>query len=185
MEDELRDAQRRVLQKIGRNLLLYQQLEQHLKSLLLRTNISGPASKLVESHGQRASVIHRHTMGQLVTSYLERVLAETGDEEDRRGAQELIETWLSLSITAGLDQAYIDRKRGILTDIVADRNNLAHHFLTLHSLATTTKCQDVEDILDQQSDRVRTEINEVEELIPNEVAPSANVRYAGTEQGRR
>ena len=65
-----------ILRKIGRNIILFQQLEQLLKYLCVNGNISGSASQLQDLTEQRITSIHKQTMGQLVGQYINNVNTE-------------------------------------------------------------------------------------------------------------
>jgi hypothetical protein len=66
--DQLRNE---VMRKIGRNLLLLQQMEGMLKFLVANSKIAGFESELPHIIEKNSEVISRRTMGQLVGEYLE------------------------------------------------------------------------------------------------------------------
>lgn len=53
-KDEMKDCKDEVLRRIGRNLLLFQQIEGVVKFLVANGSIGGPASTLLAQHEQSA-----------------------------------------------------------------------------------------------------------------------------------
>ncbi len=70
MEVELDYAKDEVLRKIGRNMLLYQQLEQLLKFLTANGQFSGYASEIWKNKAQKEKKIKKETMGKLVGRFI-------------------------------------------------------------------------------------------------------------------
>ena len=62
-----------VLRRIGRNLLLFQQIEGLLKFLLVNSKAQGSVNEWPESQKRDADVIHKQTMGALVRKFADDV----------------------------------------------------------------------------------------------------------------
>lgn len=84
-----------VLKKIGRNVMLFQNLEHLLKYLVAHSSISGYASELMSQEEKRRAAISKQTMGQLIGQYIEISNPETQEvlEEPKNIKQELNEAW--------------------------------------------------------------------------------------------
>ena len=68
---ELEKLKDEVLLKIGRNVMLLQQMEHMLKCLVINGKLSGYPSELKTIQEQRKATIHNQTMGQVVGQFLE------------------------------------------------------------------------------------------------------------------
>lgn len=64
-------AKDEVLRKIGRYMLLFQQVERMLKFIITNGTLSGHVSELLKKREQQAKSVHKQTMGQLVGQFLE------------------------------------------------------------------------------------------------------------------
>ena len=67
LDDLIREVQR----KIGRNILLFQQLESLLKYIVANGQFSGFSSELENNIATRRSSVNKQTMGQLVGQFVE------------------------------------------------------------------------------------------------------------------
>jgi len=68
---ELEKLKNEVLRKIGRNVMLFQQMEHLLKFLVANGTSSAYASELKTNHEQRTATIYKKTMGKVVGEFLE------------------------------------------------------------------------------------------------------------------
>jgi len=68
--------------RIGRNVVLFQQLEMLLKVLVSMSEISGLASELESKRKKRTQETFRKTLGQLAGDYVEGILEPVPDEPD-------------------------------------------------------------------------------------------------------
>lgn len=66
-----------VLRKIGRNMILFQQIEGLLKLLLGNSHVQGTASDLMVYQGQRMEEMKKQMMGPLIKQYIEEILSES------------------------------------------------------------------------------------------------------------
>ena len=62
---ELEKAKNEVLRKIGRNVLLFQQMEKLLKFLIVNGKVAGYAGEIKAKIEQRAATINKKTMGHV------------------------------------------------------------------------------------------------------------------------
>ncbi|NOV23415.1 hypothetical protein E5S69_07655 [Cupriavidus necator] len=90
-----------VLQKIGRNLLLFQQKERLLKFILTEAAIDGYASELQARREEREATINKKTMRQLVGDFVKGHLVP--DAPEREAQQKLKEVWFRGEEIGGSD----------------------------------------------------------------------------------
>ena len=117
-----------VLRRVGRNLLLFQQIELLLKALLSSAGIAGYAAEIPTKAAQRAKEVAGKTLGQLAQQYHDEVLARNDRESHK--PDDLREPWFSYRFAIEADEAALERDRAVLDALVAERNDLAHTFLT-------------------------------------------------------
>ncbi len=116
-----------VLRKIGRNLLLYQQIEGHLKFVLANARASGTLNELALSKEERARKITKKMLGHLVEQFVEDILSD-GAEHPTEPTQ-LDKPWMAISFRCEMDQPARESLRGSWALLVEQRNNLVHHFV--------------------------------------------------------
>lgn len=115
-----------VLRRLGRNVLLFQQIEGLLKSLLVAGSASGYASELVQKRNDRAERINIRTMGGVVGELFEN---HFGGERSKDNAPESPSgIWLSYWFGFDLEPSELEGYKAEIADMVAQRNELIHHF---------------------------------------------------------
>jgi hypothetical protein len=148
-----------ILRKIGRNIILFQQLEQLLKYLCVNEDISGFASQLQNLTEQRNASIHKQTMGQLVGQYINSVNPEP--KELPAEPEEIEEAYVAFKFRIDCDAVYFEKKKEALANLVSERNNLVHHLLPKFDLSNPESCKTIGIKLDDQSERIRDQINDL------------------------
>lgn len=73
---ELLEIKNEVMRKIGRNVLLYQQVEQILKYLVSNGKISGDVSTIKSRHESRKSAVSKKTMGTVAGDFFSEIFGE-------------------------------------------------------------------------------------------------------------
>jgi hypothetical protein len=148
-----------VLKKIGRNVLLFQELEYLLKYLVAKSAISGYVSELISQEEKRRATISKQTMGQLIGQYIEISNPETREvlEEPKNLKQEQF-IWVKFGFG---DSSDYDTKKKALAKLVDDRNELIHHLLPQFDRNSIESCLQIEKKLDEQRDNIVREINNV------------------------
>ena len=68
-----------MLRKIGRNLLLFQQIESLLKLLLANYRVQSTADGLTTDHERRRDRVQKQMMGLLVEQYIDDILSDAGE----------------------------------------------------------------------------------------------------------
>ncbi len=140
-----------VLRKIGRNLLLFQQIEGLLKFIVANSKILAPASDLPAAQERQAAKVHKLTMGELVGKFSDDVMGGTGAAEEP--GVEIDEAWYSFSFKVSADSAFVDQQNSAMANVVSERNELIHHFLAKWNPASQDSTLAIIASLDAQRDK--------------------------------
>lgn len=159
----LEDSVNEVLRKIGRNTMLFQQLEYLLKFIVANGSFSGYASELNLIKEQRAASIQKQTMGQLVGKYLETTNPEY--QESSEEFEEAKEAFISFKFSTECDAVYFKTKKDALAQMVSDRNELVHHMLPKFDTNSLESCNQIGKQLDEQRGKIIGEINELRQKV--------------------
>jgi hypothetical protein len=116
-----------VQRKLGRNLLLFQQIEGVLKALLVDFQEQGTISDLIANQKQRSDKVRKQMMGQLVEQYIDGILSDA--DENLQELEDSSLPWMSLTFTVAGEQEFSESQRRNLKLMVDERNDLIHHFL--------------------------------------------------------
>ena len=135
--------------RVGRNLLLYQRIENGLKELLLRSTVEGTLVDAAQRFAARAAKVMRMNMGDVAKAVFEQVL--TNDANDmpsmRRESEPVIRTHVTIgSQPDGPD--WIASMRTRCKEVVDARNDLVHHFLRQHRRESVADLHAALDALD-------------------------------------
>jgi len=155
-ESQLKEAVNEVLRKIGRNMLLFQQMELALKALVSTSNISGYTSELESKQTDKIESVKNQTMGQLVGQYIENNTPDRNNNSDE--PEHLKDVHFSISCSVETDEETHKQEKELMASLVEERNNLIHHFLPTFNSSCINSCMDAQKRLDKQSDKVRLEI---------------------------
>ena len=156
----LNDLVREVQRKIGRNILLFQQLEYLLKYMVANARFSGYISELEGIISTREKTINKQTMGQLVGQFVENSNPQNQDSPPE--PDELKETHFSFNFRIEANEESYREKKESLSRLVFERNKLVHHLLPELNPESFESCNKVERDLDKQADEVRIEIKNVQ-----------------------
>ncbi|MCL1076922.1 hypothetical protein D5R81_02125 [Parashewanella spongiae] len=159
---ELKSAVDEVLRKIGRNMLLFQQLEGLLKYIIANGQFSGYSSELKRIIEKRTSTVNKQTMGQLVGQYIEQTTSQTSNEQSDE--EELKEAHFAFNFHIETDEAYAAERKESLAKLVSERNELIHHFLPKFDSTSMSSCEEVDELLEKQSKTIRREIENVKAI---------------------
>jgi hypothetical protein len=159
--DAIRDE---VLRKIGRNVVLFQQLECLMKAVVANKNIAAPASTITQVRATKHAEFENHTMGQLVGKLQKDLYVTTDDDADSATPDEISEPWISFSFRIQSDAAFVDSRSKALSELVASRNDLVHKLLPRWQMESADSCKDLENHLDAQAISVRAEISWVHRM---------------------
>lgn len=115
-----------VLRRIGRNVVIFQQVEHLLKFLNAHSEVIGPASQLSARLELRVAAVQKSTMGELAGKPVSSVLQT---QAERTAPDEIEEPWFGFRFTVGADAEFVDHHDQEMQALVGARNDLIHHFL--------------------------------------------------------
>jgi hypothetical protein len=163
MDEQLENIKNEVLRKIGRNMLLIQRVEHMLKFLIANGKVSGSASELPNIRYKQKATIHKQTMGQLVGQFLSNAYSAGTDDSDVPDS--ITEPHFSFNFTIETDEGSFEARKQALASIVAERNELIHHFLPRFNPSSLESCQEAENYLDGQREKLVPEIENLRSLV--------------------
>lgn len=140
-----------VLRRVGRNLVIFQQIEQSLKHLLANHKNAGPIGKYAENVQDRTACINKKMLGHLVEKYTTEVLRDAGEDVPE---DELPADWLAFSFQLSGEADRIAELRSDLQVMTNERNELVHHFLPRWQPDNDEALADALTYLDAQRERV-------------------------------
>ncbi|MBL0168450.1 MAG: hypothetical protein IPP85_15605 [Propionivibrio sp.] len=141
-----------VLCKIGRNVLLFQQIEGILKFLVSNHHADGTMADFMERQQKRDKKVQKQMMGTLVEQYTEGILSDAGEPTNE--PEDVTESWVSISFKRTGDKDYYDSQKADMKLMVDERNNLIHHFLSRWHPESVEHLAAASAYLDQQRDKV-------------------------------
>jgi hypothetical protein len=144
------------LRKIGRNVILFQELENILKFLASAQHPSMPLSRAKATREERAESIRTKTLGQVAGQVVEE-LFESSDA-DSSVPVEIAEPWLTFSFRIAGDPADLEESHRRLKALINERNDLVHHLLSRWNLHDADSCSGLSVELDEQRRRIIVEI---------------------------
>lgn len=145
-----------VLRKIGRNVVLFQELEGILKFLAAAQHPSMPLGNATASREERSKSIRTKTLGQVAGQVLEELFADSDAESSAPAG--IAEPRLAFSFRIPGDAADIEESRKTLKALVDERNDLVHHLLSRWNLRDADSCFALSTELDKQRSRIVVEI---------------------------
>lgn len=167
MTVDLKPSQDEVLRRVGRNLLLFQQIEGFLKFLLASHKASGTPENFNERQQKQVETINKTMLGHLVEKYGNEVLQDAGEkvpDEDRPTG------WFSFSFQVSGDAEFIEIMRRDLKLMTDERNDLVHGFLLRWRPDSPEKMAETLLYLDTQREKVlpmhehlRNTVNHIQE----------------------
>jgi hypothetical protein len=185
----LEDAVNEVHRKIGRNMMLFQQLEYLLKHFVANSSFSGYVSELSLIKEQRAISVRKLTLGSLVGKYLETTSTESPENSDNEPdeLEDITEAFCSFKFhTQYYDAAYLDTKKDALARIVFDRNELIHHLLLKFDTKSVESCTQTGKQLDEQKEKVLSEINELKRQLDSfKTGMKFFAEFLNSDEGKR
>jgi hypothetical protein len=136
-----------LLRRVGRNLVIFQQVEHALKILTTHARFRAPVSEFAERFGKHAESIGKQSMGTLAGQLTEAILLQ--DESDAT-PQETDEAWFGFGFRIETDAESVARHEAELKELVDRRNELVHHFLPRWQAAVNGDAEAALEWLDAQ-----------------------------------
>jgi hypothetical protein len=144
------------LRRIGRNVVLFQELENILKFLASAQYPSMPLSEAKRTREVRVASIQVKTLGQVAGQVVEELFAAS--DEESSAPSEIAEPWLAFSFRIAGDPAEIEESRRTLKALIEERNDLVHHVLARWNPHDAGSCRALSAELDEQRRRIIAEI---------------------------
>lgn len=140
-----------VLRRVGRNLIVFQQIEHFLKVLLANHKNAGTPESYASNLQDQTECINKKMLGHLVDKYGTDVLQDAGAEvpEDERA-----DDWLRFSFHISGDTEFVESMRRDLKLMTDERNELVHHFLPRWQPNALDKLEEALAYLDAQREKV-------------------------------
>lgn len=157
----LEDLVNEVLKKIGRNMLLFQQLEYLLKIIVANGKLSGYSSELENIKNKQVAKVNKQTMGQVAGQYIK----NSNPDYESSEPEEINEPYFSFNFRIGCDSIYYETKKEALSRLVSERNELVHHLLPIFDSTSEKSCEELGIKLDGQSEKIRNEIKEMQSIV--------------------
>lgn len=157
MNSDLEKAITRVYQKVGRNVVFFNKLENMFKHLTALNQISGYVSELQQKKQKQIASISKQTLGQVAGLFIEN--NASGDEIDL-GPDDPEDIWINIGYTIKSERQ--EERNKEIVDLVEERNKLIHQFAQVCDLTSLESCATAEIYLENQYVRVQREINQLE-----------------------
>jgi hypothetical protein len=172
-----------VLRRVGRNLVIFQQVEHALKFLTTHARFHAPASQLVERFAAHAESIAKRTMGELAGKLTGTIL--THNERDTT-PDVIDEAWFGFRFTIESDAESVARQEAELKDLVDRRNELVHHFLPRWQAAVGGDAETALGWLDAQREAAVGMLNRLQGWARTvETARNEHAAFFASEEGQR
>lgn len=154
MDDTLKTLKDEVQLKMGRNLLLNQQVEHLLKAILGLVRIEGTPSDAAARLEARQAALTTTSMGGLQRRFRSELL--TVPEEDSQDREPVDPSQPYFSTTFRFDLEPSDREvlEADLEALTAARNELAHHFLPHWQPGSVSSMTEASTHLDRQREKI-------------------------------
>ncbi len=136
-----------VLRRVGRNVVIFQQVEHLLKFLNTHARFHAPASKFSERFDKHAASIRNKSMGELAGKLVDTVLQQDSDDAT---PDVIDEAWFGFRFTIETNAEFVERHAGEMQALVDRRNELVHHFLPRWQATVEGAADDVLEYLDAQ-----------------------------------
>ena len=153
---ELTEIKNEVMRKIGRNVLLYQQVEHILKYLVSNGRISGNVDTLKSSHEKRKSSVAKRTMGTVAGDFFAEILGE--DYSLETNPENPSKAHLSFNFRIETEEKHFELRRDKIAALVADRNELIHHLMPKLNTDSVETWIETDRYLDLQRENILPEL---------------------------
>lgn len=185
---ELEDLRREVQRKLGRNVILFQQIEHILKYMLINQDIKvwDEQGEMKSNLEERKNTFANQTLGNVAKHFVENVFSTSEQVSDNQNVSEETSTF-HISFTRGpmlCDENFYNQRKNELAALVAERNDLIHHFLPKRNFGNYEDLKAAEQYLDQQRERVFPEFELIESIAQNfQEVRKQLVEYFKSEEG--
>ena len=140
---DLKSTRKEAIFKVGRNVLLFQQLEGVLKYLVSHGTFSAYQSELISKFKRQKKSVSKRTLGMVVGDFL-------SDPEPTPAPEKLREPHIIFRFTFEMQE---DIKAQI-EELVDERNHLVHHFLEGFDTSSVERWSAASASLDLQQEKL-------------------------------
>ena len=154
MDDVLKSLKDEVQLKMGRNLLLNQQVEHLLKAILGLARIEGTPADAATRLEARQATLTTTSMGGLQRRFRSELLTGPEEPSQNREPVDPSQPFFSTAFRFDLEPADREALGAELDALTADRNELAHHFLPRWQPGTASSLAEASAHLDRQRERI-------------------------------
>lgn len=165
MREDIEDLKNEVLRKIGRNVVLFQQIEVMLKLLVTNGKLSGYVCDLEAIKEQQKAKVMRHTLGQVAGLFLENTHGEYQETEEELPELPEKKMHMSFSFKIQSDEESYLLKKANLAKMIQERNDLIHQFILNFNLNTIESLTEAEHYLDAQREVLLPELENVKQYL--------------------
>ncbi|MDO9238958.1 MAG: hypothetical protein Q7U30_03015, partial [Methylicorpusculum sp.] len=165
---ELDDLIREVQRKLGRNVLLFQQIEQILKWMLTHQDVKVWRNKegFKTNLDERKKSLSKATMGQIAKDFIGNSFSLSEDSCSDEKDCEVNTNYIRLTLGPIIcDEDFYNKRKTELEALITERNDLIHHFLPRWDFDELESVREAETYLDEQRDRVFPEYEFLKSLI--------------------
>jgi hypothetical protein len=173
-----------VLRKIGRNVLLFQQIEGLLKFLVANHNFDGSTTDFAERRKEWVEAVQGMTMGVLKQHYTDGILSDAG--ESTKEPEESAQSWISVTFRLNAKSEFYNSQGASLKLMVNERNDLIHHFLPRWQPESLEHLSAATSYLDQQREKVLPMFEHLKFVAESmQETRQAMADFLGSDQGKR
>ncbi|MGZ8097178.1 MAG: hypothetical protein ACXWUD_13140 [Methylosarcina sp.] len=167
---ELENLIKEVQRKLGRNVLLFQQIEHMLKYMLAYQDVSFWKSNdgLKSNLEERKNRVSKLCLGQIAKEYIGNTFSFADEVSKEQSEQRDDAFFMGIKndpIICDID--FYNQRKDELTALIAERNDLIHHFLPKWNFKQYESVSAAEKYLDQQRERTLPEYEFLTSLIQN------------------
>ncbi|MFC4519074.1 hypothetical protein [Cupriavidus pinatubonensis] len=144
-----------VLRKVGRNLLLNQQIEHLLKSILGIAKIEGTLADAGARLAARQEELRTTSLGGLLKRFRDEILTNPSEVRDEQNSPNTTQPWISTRFQIEIAPENREPLEADLALLARERNDLAHHFLPLWQPESLERMTETSIRLDEQHERIR------------------------------
>lgn len=141
-----------VLRKIGRNLLIFQQIEYMLKRILGNSRVKGYVHEMADNKERRVNRIQNDMLGLLIQRYVDEILSDP--DEEQHGPPDLSDLWLFSTFKITGDDKFYELQCRNLELVREERNQLVHHFLPYWRPDSPKQLSTACEYLDEQREKI-------------------------------
>lgn len=165
LAENVASLHREVQRKFGRNMLKLQQYEQRMKALVAGRHAAGPPEELSNIRTRQIEDVAKKTLGLLVADVTENFITPNlhKHEQNDNPSFEPKQTWFVMTSRIEMAEEDFQRTQQKLDELVALRNDLAHHFLEKYDIWTESGCLAADTYLDDSFKQIEARYEELQE----------------------